>query len=203
MNTNLDTSNRVLSISGSHGINRTNFDVDYLNLSHVSLQSLPRGFSVFFSNLRVYSLSSIEPKKIQRADFKEFPKLKVLDFYHVNIFEPPDDLLRDLKLLEVVLFQSCNMRKIPDIFFSNQRNLKVVNLERNYLKRLSLTLFFNNQQLISLRLRTNAFEDIPTELLKRFENIKTVSLDEDVWLIGSDKSSKDCESNLMNHQCNH
>lgn len=194
------TNGRVLSFAGSHDINRTNFDVDYLSIAHASIQTLPRGLSVFFSNVTVYALKHIELKKVQRADFKEFTKLKVLDVFHVDIVEPPDDLLRGLRKLEVVRLESCKIRKIPGIFFFNQRSLKVVNLKENQLKKLSWTLFSNNQQLKILDLKKNPFQYIPIDIHKRFENIKKVSFDEHFWLVGSDHSSKDCEFDLFNYQ---
>lgn len=186
-------------ISGNHLTNYTNRDVEKIGSANQAIKFLPQGFSDFFPNLIELTLLQIPLDSIQRSDFKDLTKMKVISFAFVQLSFLPKDLLRDLRMLAFFEISSAELFYIPEGFFANQPNLKVVNFEANKLTSLCSSSFSNSHQLKKVMLSENRLHSISPDLLERFEAIETVDLEDNPCFLGSKDCLKDCETFFQSH----
>lgn len=96
--------NVVENVVGTHVTNKSNFNVESLNLVHQKLKKFPEKLNKFFPNLIKIYLGNCNLQSITADDLKHFKSLRVLDVWNNQLTSLPGDLFRFTPKVERVYF---------------------------------------------------------------------------------------------------
>jgi Leucine-rich repeat (LRR) protein len=183
----------ILTVTGNHFVNRTNAEVTKIGIYYKQIKYLPQRLSVIFRNVIEYDVGFNDLEQVQRADFRGFSNLKVLNLEFNSLKVILDDTFRDLKVLECLRLSNNRIWTIRHELFSFQRNLKEIYLDDNDLYELSglSSMIINNRQLNTMMLQNNKIFKINPFTFASFERVDRYSFEENPCSI----DMKNCKIN--------
>ncbi len=117
---------------------------------------VPKTFFKKLPLIETVDLGSNQVALIERQDFQENKKLKIMKFGHNSITKLPENLFSFTPHIEEVYFEKNEINKIdPNTFAEGVENLKLIDLQTNLIKTLPENLFAKVTMLETLSLQNN------------------------------------------------
>lgn len=126
--------------------------------------------------LQIINLGYNEIKEISIDAFKGLQNLQTLNLEHNYLRKLKSSVFNDLINLQSLDLSQNDLRSLPDDLFETNRNLSKLNLSNNELHTLPDTLFHENLNLLILDISKNKFNKVPSETLHGAENLKELDI---------------------------
>ncbi|CRL08203.1 CLUMA_CG020936, isoform A [Clunio marinus] len=142
------------------------------------VEFLPDNISESFPNLIAINGSGSSLTSISKTNFKGLKYLKSLDLTDINIRDIASDSFDDLTTLEELLIDNSVLDETNEKLFEHLSTLKILKLIGNRMKKVNPDFFTNLSTLIevSIDMDTENTQKISEELLKRNENVKSITI---------------------------
>lgn len=140
----------------------------------VVMETMPQKFGINFVNLENFIAMQVGLKSLQRTDFGDMKKLKLLNLGNNELTHIPHDAFHELKDLEVIFLDENKIRSLNVAIFVHSTSLKRVFLSNNQLERLD-DIFDRNFQIEEIYLNDNFLKNVNIDF-RRLSQLKVVDL---------------------------
>lgn len=125
---NINESNYLTAVQGSHLSGKSNLDVTWLDIYQPqNLTFFPKDIEKFFPNLVVISFQYTDIVSFIGDELQAFPELFFLDFdYNYKLERLPANLFKFNHLINRTDLDKCNLKYIGDGLFDDLTNLKTL-----------------------------------------------------------------------------
>lgn len=148
-----------------HETERTNDDVEFIQIEESILTYFPNTFGEVFKNISCLYINNSNLIEVFKENFKQFPKLEILDLGYNKITDIPKDLFEFNGKLKVIKLNDNSIKRIESGLLDNLKDLEEFHFEMNDIEFVPGTFFKNNTELRIISLFGNKIKFIGPELL--------------------------------------
>lgn len=147
-----------------------------LNLSHNSIDDIPRHTFADLENLEVLDVSHNRLHVIPFQVFGPMIRLQYLDISHNKIATFLDYYFNPNRQLKALFLNNNSLVKITSNALVNLKELETLDISSNKLEYIPKSVFDNFEQLRKLNLSFNQFQNISHDVYKNLKNLRWLSM---------------------------
>jgi hypothetical protein len=121
----------VSRVFGEHMKGKDNLDVERLHIEQQTCHFMPKGFEIFFPNLKAIRIASSGLKTLGSADLKPFPRLIAIDVPFNDIVTLKSDIFKHNLKLKYVFFPMNKIQNVGRNVLAPLNNLLSVSFSKN------------------------------------------------------------------------
>jgi Leucine-rich repeat (LRR) protein len=176
------TNEKISSIDGKHGDEKTNADVERFEIFRQKVFFLPTGIKKFFPLLKELIVNMSKLREIERKSFDNMTTLEVVLMSNNRIYSISEDTFYDLIELKVLKLSQNQLKSLPLNLLIRQKKLEVFNIVHNQVNEIPKGFFKNNLELTKIWVAKNNLTVIDTADMFNMKKLDEVKLNENVCI---------------------